>query len=136
MLKGDARSARRRIDGLRRSIRKLGPQLFLHEDDLVRRENWPVRNDRNALGKPRGGFWTSSYDPEYGSAWVCGASPTAITSRLTIIGRYCQCRTRRGSRSLIRCPTWLHGSNSIRGCCAAVEVLISQDWPENMTVCT
>jgi hypothetical protein len=29
-----------------------------------------VRNDPKALGKTRGGFWTSSYDPEFGSAWV------------------------------------------------------------------
>ena len=50
--------------------RRVGPQLFLHDADVLRAEVPPVRNDRNAVGKPRGGFWTSSYDPDYGSGWV------------------------------------------------------------------
>ena len=49
---------------------QLGLQLFLHDEDVLRPEIPPVRNDPDALRKPRGGFWTSSYDPEYGSAWV------------------------------------------------------------------
>jgi hypothetical protein len=48
----------------------IGPQLYLHDSEVLHPEIWPVRNDPKALGKPRGGFWTSSYDPEFGSAWV------------------------------------------------------------------
>jgi len=50
--------------------RTLGPQLYIHDEDVLRIEVPCIRNDRNAIGKPRGGFWTSSYDPEYGSGWV------------------------------------------------------------------
>jgi hypothetical protein len=60
----------RRKRALTPRMQKLGPQLYVHDDDVVRPEIWPVRNDPKALGKPRGGFWTSSYDPEFGSAWV------------------------------------------------------------------
>jgi len=51
--------------------RTLGPQLLLHDDAILRPDARPVRNDRKALTKPRGGFWTSTYNPIYGSAWVC-----------------------------------------------------------------
>jgi hypothetical protein len=50
--------------------RTVGSQLFLHDEDVLRAEVPSVRNDRKAIGKPLGGFWTSSYDPDYGSGWV------------------------------------------------------------------
>jgi hypothetical protein len=49
---------------------KLGPQLYLHDDPVSKPTIWPVRNDPTALGKPLGGLWTSSYEPNYGSGWV------------------------------------------------------------------
>jgi hypothetical protein len=48
----------------------IAPQLYVHDGEVLRPQIWPVRNDPKALGKPRGGFWTSTYDPEFGSAWV------------------------------------------------------------------
>jgi hypothetical protein len=52
-----------------RSRQTLGPQLFLHDFDSLKPEVWPIRNG-SGLAKPRGGFWTSTYDPQYGSGWV------------------------------------------------------------------
>jgi hypothetical protein len=37
---------------------------------VPRAEIPPIRNGLKALGKPRGGLWTSTYDPDYGSGWV------------------------------------------------------------------
>jgi hypothetical protein len=51
--------------------RTLGPQLLLHGAPILPQDLRPVQNDRRALAKPRGGLWTSTYDPIYGSAWVC-----------------------------------------------------------------
>lgn len=51
--------------------RTLGPQLLLHDDVILRSEVRPVHDDLRALAKPRGGLWTSTYNPNYGSAWVC-----------------------------------------------------------------
>lgn len=51
--------------------RTLGPQLLLHDEAILRPEVRPIRNDRKALGKPRGALWTSTYNPIYGSGWVC-----------------------------------------------------------------
>ena len=46
--------------------------LTFHHDThvMMPSEIRPVRNDPKALAKPRGGLWTSSYDPDYGSGWV------------------------------------------------------------------
>ena len=51
--------------------RALGPQLLLHDATILPQDLRRVQNDRRALAKPRGGLWTSTYDPIYGSAWVC-----------------------------------------------------------------
>ena len=51
--------------------RTLGPQLLLHDEAILQPQVRAVQNDRNALAKPRGGLWTSTYDRNYGSAWVC-----------------------------------------------------------------
>ena len=53
------------------SARALGPQLLLHDAAILPQDLRRVQNDRRALAKPRGGLWTSTYDPIYGSAWVC-----------------------------------------------------------------
>jgi hypothetical protein len=45
----------------------LAPQLLLHSD-VLRPTVGPVTND--GVAKPRGGLWTSTYHPRYGSAWV------------------------------------------------------------------
>lgn len=66
----DKSGANRHIDAVSPSVRKLGPQLYVHEDAVSKPKIWPVRNDPKALRKPLGGFWTSSYDPNYGSDWV------------------------------------------------------------------
>jgi hypothetical protein len=50
--------------------RVLPPQLYVGDQETLERKVWPVRNDPQQLGKPRGGFWTSTYDLDYGSAWV------------------------------------------------------------------
>jgi hypothetical protein len=65
------RGALRAVTRPRARWTRTPPQLFLHDEATVRAEVQPIRNDSKALGKPRGGFWTSSYDPEYGSGWVC-----------------------------------------------------------------
>ncbi len=52
------------------STQKLGPQLYVHDDAAFKPAIWPVRNDPKGLRKPLGGFWTSSYDRNYGSGWV------------------------------------------------------------------
>jgi hypothetical protein len=51
-------------------VRALAPQFFVHDCDVFKPQIRPVKNDPNSLGKPRGGFWTSTYDPDYGSGWV------------------------------------------------------------------
>jgi hypothetical protein len=53
------------------AARTLGPQLLLHGAPILPQDLRPVQNDRRALAKPRGGLWTSTYDPIYGSAWAC-----------------------------------------------------------------
>jgi hypothetical protein len=50
--------------------RPLEPQLCVHEHNLRAVEIPAVRNDPKRISKPRGGLWTSTYEPEYGSAWV------------------------------------------------------------------
>ncbi len=50
--------------------RAFPPQLYAGDRERLDRTVWPVRNDPQRLGKPRGGFWTSTYDRDYGSAWV------------------------------------------------------------------
>lgn len=49
----------------------LGPQLLLHDEAILRPALKSVQNDGRALAKPRSGLWTSTYNPNYGSAWVC-----------------------------------------------------------------
>jgi hypothetical protein len=48
----------------------LQPQLRVDDRSVVEPSVRPVRNDAKSLNKPRGGFWTSTYYPDYGSAWV------------------------------------------------------------------
>jgi hypothetical protein len=48
----------------------LAPQLLVHDRDVLEPRIRPNKNDPKNLGKPRGGFWTSTYDPDYGSGWV------------------------------------------------------------------
>ena len=47
----------------------LPPQLRV-DDRVLEPSVCPVRNDAKSLSKPRGGFWTSTYHPHYGSGWV------------------------------------------------------------------
>jgi hypothetical protein len=49
---------------------QLATQLFVLENDAFRPEVEPIRNHPKMLRKPRTGFWTSSYDSQYGSNWV------------------------------------------------------------------
>jgi hypothetical protein len=51
-------------------VHALAPQLVVHEGDVLEPRIRPIKNDPKRLGKPRGGFWTSTYDPDYGSGWV------------------------------------------------------------------
>jgi hypothetical protein len=53
-----------------RTAHQLGPQLYVHEHNLVAPTISAIRNDRKRLSKPFGGLWTSTYDAEYGSDWV------------------------------------------------------------------
>jgi hypothetical protein len=48
----------------------LPPQLRVDDRSVVEPSIRPVRNDPKSLSKPRGGFWTSTYDEHYGSGWV------------------------------------------------------------------
>lgn len=54
----------------KQSSRGYPPQLYVHDRETLERTVWPVRNDPQRLVKPRGGFWTSTYDRDHGSAWV------------------------------------------------------------------
>jgi hypothetical protein len=54
----------------RRNRLPLPPQLLVHDTDVFEPKIVPISNDPKALRKPRGGCWTSTYDPNYGSAWV------------------------------------------------------------------
>jgi hypothetical protein len=49
----------------------LPPQLRVDDRRVLEPTVRPVRNDAKSLSKPRGGFWTSTYYPDYGSGWVC-----------------------------------------------------------------
>lgn len=49
---------------------RLEPQLCVHEHTFGAVEIPAVGNDPNRISKPRGGLWTSTYEAEYGSAWV------------------------------------------------------------------
>ena len=48
----------------------LPPQLRVDDRSVLEPSVHPVRNDVKSLRKPRGGFWTSTYDPGYGFGWV------------------------------------------------------------------
>lgn len=48
----------------------LPPQLRVDDRSVLEPSVCPVRNDAKRLSKPRGGFWTGTYDPDYGSCWV------------------------------------------------------------------
>lgn len=48
----------------------LPPQLRVDDRRVLEPIVRPVRNDPKSLSKPSGGFWTSTYDPDYGSGWV------------------------------------------------------------------
>lgn len=65
-----------------------GPQLLLHDSNALRPEVLPVRNDHKALGKPRGGFWTSSYHPDTDPLGFAGAWLIATMSPSIFIGLY------------------------------------------------
>src|SRR5689334_17470009 len=73
--KGPSSTASRgRGRGLREPDRRRGPeplepQLYVHEHDLRAAEISAVHNDADRITKP-GVLWTSTYDPEYGSAWL------------------------------------------------------------------
>jgi len=49
---------------------RLGPQLRVHSEAILDPKVWPIRNDPKTITKPRGGFWTSTYDADGGSGWV------------------------------------------------------------------
>jgi hypothetical protein len=46
------------------------PQLWVHDSSVWEPKVCPVRNNPRSLSKPRGGRWTSTYAPDYGSGWV------------------------------------------------------------------
>jgi hypothetical protein len=52
------------------SCAPLQPQLRVDDRSVLEPSICPVRNDAKSLSKPRGGFWTSTYDPHCGSGWV------------------------------------------------------------------
>lgn len=58
------------LPGKPQRTRTLPPQLYVGDRETLERKVWPILNDPKRLGKPRGGFWTSTYDADYGSAWV------------------------------------------------------------------
>jgi hypothetical protein len=53
----------------RRNRLPLPPQLLVHDTDVFEPKILRISNDPKALRKPRGECWTSTYDPNYGSAW-------------------------------------------------------------------
>jgi hypothetical protein len=51
-------------------VASLQPQLFIGRKEPNSHHFNPVSNDEGFGVKPRGGLWTSTYGPVYGSGWV------------------------------------------------------------------